>query len=209
LEQGQDDRNVWHGEALLPPRCPPPLGGLTGARGATPVAPGVGGSVRLTAVSTRPQLSAHGLGPAVEPIIHHAARAGPASRATPLLSGGTIVPADVCHRWPSVPQRGERAAMRAVLGACTTSKVWLVRCASRAVVLGRLGPRRAWRMRHAPPRAQRGGAEAWRRVCPEASVARPRWRTTRGQVVWRVVAGRGVCWGRAGNPQGRGRARGQ
>jgi hypothetical protein len=41
----------------------------------------------------------------------------------------------------------------------------------------------------------------------EASLARPRWRTTRVKVCWRVVAGRGVWWSRAGHHQGRARAR--
>jgi len=97
--QGPDDRHVGAWEACLPPRGPPHRGVLRGARGTTPVAAGVGGLGRLTAVRTRPQRSAHGRGPAVEKIRHRAARAGQASRANPLLLGRTIVAADVRHRW--------------------------------------------------------------------------------------------------------------
>jgi hypothetical protein len=61
--------------------------------------------------------------------------------------------------------------------------------------------------RHEIPRSKRCVAEECRSVWIEASLARPRWRTTRVQVCWRVVAGRGVWWSRAGNHQGRGRAR--
>jgi len=97
--QGPDDRHVGAWEACLPPRGPPHRGVLRGARGTTPVAAGVGGLGRLTAVRTRPQRSAHGRGPAVDQIRHRAARAGQASRANPLLLGRTIVAADVRHRW--------------------------------------------------------------------------------------------------------------
>jgi hypothetical protein len=99
--------------------------------------------------------------------------------------------------------------MRALMGACPRAPGVGVSGVERAVVGGRWWPRRAWMPRHATPRAQRGVAEACRSVGLEASVARPRWRTTRVKGVWRVVAGSGVGGSRAGHNQGRGRARGQ
>jgi hypothetical protein len=70
---------------------------MTVALGATPVATGVVGLGLLTAVLTRQQLSAQGLGPAVANSRHGAARAGQESRAQPLLSGGTRGPEDGRH----------------------------------------------------------------------------------------------------------------
>jgi hypothetical protein len=55
--------------------------------------------VFLPAGITRPQLSAQGLRPAVDNVIHRAAMAGQEIRAAPLLIGGTIVPEDVRHLW--------------------------------------------------------------------------------------------------------------
>jgi hypothetical protein len=81
---------------------------MTVALGATPVAAGVVGIVLLTAVITRPQMSAQGLGPAVDNLIHSAAMAGQEIRAKPLLIGGTIVPEDVRHLWHArAPERLE------------------------------------------------------------------------------------------------------
>src|SRR5215217_1257091 len=81
---------------------------MTVALGATPVAAGVVGIVLLTAVITRPQMSAQGLGPAVDNLIHSAAMAGQEIRAKPLLIGGTIVPEDVRHLWHArTPERLE------------------------------------------------------------------------------------------------------
>jgi hypothetical protein len=67
--------------------------------GATAVAAGMVGIVLPTAVITLQQMSAQGLGPAVDQIIHRAAMARQESRAKPLLIGGTIVPEDVRHLW--------------------------------------------------------------------------------------------------------------
>jgi hypothetical protein len=61
--------------------------------------------------------------------------------------------------------------------------------------------------RNDTPRSSRWGASECRSVGRAASLGRPRWRTTSLKVFCRVVAGRGVCWGRAGHSQGRGRAR--
>jgi hypothetical protein len=81
---------------------------MTVALGATLVAAGVVGIVLLTAVITRPQISAQGLGPAVDNLIHSAAMAGQEIRAKPLLIGGTIVPEDVRHLWHArTPERLE------------------------------------------------------------------------------------------------------
>ena len=81
---------------------------MTVALGATPVAAGVVGIVLLTAVITLQQVSAQGLGPAVDNIIHSAAMAGQEIRAKPLLIGGTIAPEDVRHLWHArAPERLE------------------------------------------------------------------------------------------------------
>ncbi len=99
LGQGQDDMTGGDWQACLPPLCQPHRGVMTVARGATPVAAGVVGIVLLTAVLPRPQVSAQGLGPAVDQISHRAALAGQESRAKPLLRGEPIAPEDVRHRW--------------------------------------------------------------------------------------------------------------
>jgi hypothetical protein len=95
----QDDRTGGHGEACLPPRCQPRLGVMMVARGTTLVAAGVGGLVRLTAGSTRPPMSAQGLGPAVDHRSHRVAMAGQEIRTKPLLIGRTIVSEDVRPLW--------------------------------------------------------------------------------------------------------------
>jgi hypothetical protein len=97
--QGHDDRPGGPGPAGRPPRCQPHRGVMTGARGATPVAPGGVDIGRLTTGLTRPPGAAHGRGPAVEARRQRAAMAGPASRAPPRLIGGTIAPEDVRPRW--------------------------------------------------------------------------------------------------------------
>jgi hypothetical protein len=97
LGQGQNDMKVGDWEEFLPPLCQPHLGVMLVALGATAVAAGMVGIVLLTAVITRQQLSAQGLGPAVDNIIHGAAMAGQEVRAKPLLRGGTLVPEDVRH----------------------------------------------------------------------------------------------------------------
>jgi hypothetical protein len=99
LGPGQDDMNGGDWSECLPPLCQPDLGVMTVALGATPGAAGVVDLGLLTAVITRPQGSAPGLGPAVDHIRPRAARAGQEIRAKPLLIGGTIAPKDVRHRW--------------------------------------------------------------------------------------------------------------
>jgi hypothetical protein len=83
---------------------------MTVTLGATPVATGVISIVLLTAVITLQQLSAQGLRPAVDNILHRAAMAGQEIRAEPLLIGGPIVPEDVRHLWHA------RAPMRLEVG---------------------------------------------------------------------------------------------
>jgi hypothetical protein len=99
LGQGQDDMKGGDWEEFLPPRCQPHLGVMMVALGTTPGAAGVVGIVRLTAVITRPQMSAQGLCPAVDKIIHSAAMAGQEIRAKPLLIGRTLGSEDVRHLW--------------------------------------------------------------------------------------------------------------
>jgi hypothetical protein len=89
------------GPPCLPPRCQPHLGVLLVARGTTPMAAGVVGLVRLSAVITRPQLATQGLGPAVHTILHGPAMAGPVIRAKPHLIGGPRGPEDVCPLGPA------------------------------------------------------------------------------------------------------------
>ena len=126
------------------------------ARGTTPVAAGVVDSVLLTAVITRQQMATQGLGPAVDQIIHRPTMTGQEIGATPLLIGGTI---GTGRRLPPLacpcPNSRERSAMRALMVACTTSKVLVVSCVERAVVRGLLWPRSAWMTRHDTPRSQR------------------------------------------------------
>jgi len=106
LGQGQDDMTGGDWQECLPPLCQPHLGVMTVALGATPVAAGVVGIVLLTAVITRPQVSAQGLCAAVDQISHRAAMAGQEIRAKPLLIGGTIAPEDVRHLWHAhAPER--------------------------------------------------------------------------------------------------------
>jgi hypothetical protein len=99
LGHGEAHMNVGDGQEFLPPLCPPHLGVMTVALGATPVAAGVVGIVLLTAVIPRQQVAAHGLGPAVDNIVHRAAMAGQEVLAKPLLRGGTRAPEDVRHLW--------------------------------------------------------------------------------------------------------------
>jgi hypothetical protein len=99
LGQGQDDLTGGDWQECLPPLCPPHRGVLTVALGATPVAAGVVGIVLLPAGITRPQVSAQGLGPAVDNLVQSTAMAGQEVLAKPLLIGGTIAPEDVRHRW--------------------------------------------------------------------------------------------------------------
>jgi hypothetical protein len=106
--QGQDDMKVGHWQQFLPPRCQPHRGVMLVALGTTPVAAGVVGIVRLTAVITLPQMATPGRGPAGDNGIHSTAMTGQELRAKPLLIGGTIVPEDVCHLWQArAPKRLE------------------------------------------------------------------------------------------------------
>jgi hypothetical protein len=108
LGPGQDDMNGGAWEEFLPPPCQPHLGVLVVALGATAMAAGVVDLVLLTAVLTRPQMPAQGLGPAVEHLRHRAAMAGQESRAKPLLIGRTRVSEDVRHLWHArAPERLE------------------------------------------------------------------------------------------------------
>jgi hypothetical protein len=97
--------------------------------------------------------------------------------------------------------------MRAVIVACTTSKVGGVSGVERAVVRGLLWPSRACMTRRDTPRSNRGVASECRRVGMEASLGSPLWRTTAVNVFWREVADRGAEPSRAGNTPGRGRWR--
>jgi hypothetical protein len=104
--QGQDDRNVGDREEFLAPVCQPGFGVEAMTRGAAAVAAGVVDIVVLPTVSAWPQLPAHGRGPAVDQISQRAALAGQESRATPLLIGEPIAPADGRHRWHArTPER--------------------------------------------------------------------------------------------------------
>jgi hypothetical protein len=108
LGQGQDDMTGGDWQEFLPPLCQPHLGVMTVALGATPVAAGVVGIVLLTAVITLQQVSAQGLCPAVDKIVHRAAMAGQEILAKPLLRGEPIAPEDVRHLWHTrAPQRLE------------------------------------------------------------------------------------------------------
>jgi hypothetical protein len=114
-----DDRpaRVGHGEdqvtggdrqACLPALCPPRLGVLTMAFGATAIAARVVDVMFLSTVLTLQQVTAQGLGPAVDQIVHGAAMAGQQPLAEPFPLSGTIAPQDVCYlRHACAPARSE------------------------------------------------------------------------------------------------------
>jgi hypothetical protein len=84
------------------------------------------------------------------------------SRDSPPARRPTSAPAGL-----GVLQRGQRAAMRAVIGACTTSQVGGVSGVERAVGRGRRWPRRAGMPRRDPPvptegSRRRAAGEGWR-----------------------------------------------
>ena len=103
LGQGQDHMTGGDRESCRAPVCQPGVGVEAMPRGAAAVAAGVVDSVVLTTGLAWHPRPAHGLGPAVDQIIRSAARAGPESRAKPLLIGEPIVPEDVRHLWHARP----------------------------------------------------------------------------------------------------------
>ena len=154
---GEDDVNGGHRQACLTSFCQPGCGVLVVACGATAVAAGVVGIVLLPAVvarhtgarlqaAVRPWSSSHGATMAGQEVLARTAPGphAPSRRKTSATSGMDGL------------QRGHRSAMRAVMVACTTSKVGGVRGVSRAVVLGLLWPSRACMTRRATPRATDG-----------------------------------------------------
>jgi hypothetical protein len=140
-----------------------PGGGLKALpRGATAVTAGVVDVGGLPPGLAWPQLPTHGRG-----------ACAPRSQDARPERRQPAAPSGMTGRRPA-----ESAASRAVVGAGPTATAGVVRGVEGAVVLGRVGPRRAWRTRHATPRSHRWGAEAcrrgWRRLWRGRSGARPR-----------------------------------
>jgi hypothetical protein len=99
LGHGEDHVTGGARQEVLPPLFQPCLSVLAVACGATAVAAGMGDVVLLTTMLAWPQLSAQGLSPAPEHIIHGSAMAGQEVLAKPLPIVRTIAPQDVRHLW--------------------------------------------------------------------------------------------------------------
>jgi hypothetical protein len=94
---GEDQVKVGDRQEFLPALCQPRLGILTMAFGATAIAARVVDVMFLSTVLALQQVTAQGLGPAVDQIVHGAARAGQEPLAESFHIGGAIAPQDVCY----------------------------------------------------------------------------------------------------------------
>jgi hypothetical protein len=110
---GADQVHGGDRQACLPARCQPRLGVLTRACGATAMAASVVDVMCLSTGLARPQVTAQGLGPAVDQSVHGAAMAGQAPLAEACPRGGAIAPPDVGSlRQAWAPARSESSHER-------------------------------------------------------------------------------------------------